>query len=375
MSTVSIEIQNPLSLFRQFEVIEDPRIDRHKRYPLLNILVFTFVAIMSDQQSWYEIRAFCMSNLDWFSQYIDTSSGIPSHDTFRRVFCLLEPQQLEKIIIDWAEETRIQRNIGKRIIVLDGKSLRGVAWKINQTQLHILNAWDATENQFLGQMTIDCKTNEITAAPKLLKSLNLEGAVVTVDALMTQKEIASTVIEQKGDYMMALKRNQGCLYEDVQLYFESVQEGMSCARSVEKNRGRVEIRMCTMASADWIENKTSWSGLKSLFKIDSEIHYEGQVTQETRYYMTSLETEASELLGLARKHWSIENGLHRSLDMIFMEDSAQEHDRNAAANLSVLRKVALSLLKAVDAHKKLKLKMKECAYSPAFRSRCLLGEF
>jgi predicted transposase YbfD/YdcC len=156
---------------------------------------------------------------------------------------------------------------------------------------------------------------------------------------------------------------------------ESVQEGMSCARSVEKNRGRVEIRMCTMASADWIENKTSWSGLKSLFKIDSEIHYEGQVTQETRYYMTSLETEASELLGLARKHWSIENGLHRSLDMIFMEDSAQEHDRNAAANLSVLRKVALSLLKAVDAHKKLKLKMKECAYSPAFRSRCLLGEF
>jgi predicted transposase YbfD/YdcC len=376
MFAVSPQIlQNPLALFRQFEVIEDPRIDRHKRYPLLNILIFTFVAIMSDQQSWYEIRAFCASNLDWFSQYIDASSGVPSHDTFRRVFCLLDPQQLEKAIIDWAEEIRVRKGIGKRIVVLDGKSLRGVAWKIDQTQLHILNAWDATENQFLGQMAIDCKTNEITAAPKLLKSLNLNGAVVTVDALMTQREIASTVIEQKGDYIMALKGNQGSLYEDVKLYFDSMQEGMSCWRSMEKNRGRVEIRTCTMAPANWIENKDSWVGLRNIFKIDSEIYYDGKTTNETRYYITSLQTGAEELLGLARRHWSIENGLHRSLDMTFKEDSAQEHNRNAAANLSILRKVALSLLKAIDPHNKLKLKMKECAYSPIFRSRCLLGEF
>lgn len=376
MSAMSIEIpQNSLALFRQFEVIEDPRIERHKRYPLLNILVFTFVAIMSDQQSWYEIRAFCVSNLDWFSQYIDISSGIPSHDTFRRVFSLLDPRQLEEVIIDWAEETRNHRNVEKRIVVLDGKSLRGVAWKISQTQLHILNAWDATENQFLGQMTIDCKTNEITAAPILLKNLKLEGAVVTVDAIMTQKAIADAVIEQKGDYVMALKGNQGSLYEDVRLYFSTVEEGMSCARSVEKNRGRVETRTCTMVSANWIEKRDSWTGLKTLFKIDSEVYYEGKTTQESRYYLTSLITGASELLSIARKHWSIENGLHRSLDMVFKEDSAQEHNRNAAANLSVLRKVALSLLKSIDPHKRLKIKMKECAYSPAFRSRSLLGEF
>ena len=376
MSTMPSEIQqNPLALFRQFEVIEDPRINRHKRYPLLNILVFTFVAIMSDQQSWYEIRAFCISNLDWFSQYIDVSAGIPSHDTFRRVFCLLNPQQLEQVIICWAEEVRTQKSTGRRIVVLDGKSLRGVAWKIDQTQLHILNAWDATENQFLGQMTIGCKTNEITAAPTLLKSLNLKGAVVTVDALMTQKEIARTIVEQRGDYIMALKGNQGVLHEDVQLYFNSLQEGTSCARSVEKNRGRVEMRTCTLASANWIEYKDAWAGLQNLFKIDTEIYYEGKIVQESRYYITSLQTGAEELLGIARKHWSIENGLHRSLDMTFKEDSSQEHDHNAAANLSILRKVALSLLKATDPHKKLKLKMKECAYSPIFRNRCLLGEF
>jgi predicted transposase YbfD/YdcC len=149
---------------------------------------------------------------------------------------------------------------------------------------------------------------------------------------------------------------------------------MSCARSLEKNRGRVEIRTCTKASANWLEQQDSWRGLKTLFKIDSEIHYEGKTTRETKYYLTSLTEEASELLGIARKHWSIENGLHRSLDVVFKEDAAQEHDRNAAANLSVLRKVALSLLKAVDPKKKLKIKMKECAYSPVFRIKCLIGE-
>lgn len=366
--------ENPLALFRQFEVVEDPRIDRHKRYDLLNILVFAFVAIMSDQQSWYEIQAFCVANLDWFSSYIDISSGVPSHDTFRRVFSLLNPNQLEEVIVLWAEEARNKQGIGKRIIVLDGKSLRGVPWKVSEMQLHILNAWDAGENQILGQVSIDSKTNEITAAPKLLKRLNLKGAVVTVDALMTQKEIAATIMSQQGDYVMALKGNQGSLHEDVCLYFSTLQEGMSCARSVEKNRGRVEIRTCTKASADWIEEREAWTGLKNLFRIESETYYEGKKTQETRYYITSLGEEAFELLNIARKHWCIENGLHRSLDMYFKEDASQEHDRNAAANLSILRKVALSLLKAIDPRNKLKLKIKECAYSPAFRSRCLLGK-
>jgi predicted transposase YbfD/YdcC len=369
-------LSDPLSLFRQFEVVEDPRIDRHKRYPLLNILVFTFVSILSDQQSWYEIHAFSLENLNWFAQYIDVSSGVPSHDTFRRVFSLLDPVQLEDVIVAWAEETRVRKgSTQRRVIALDGKALRGVAWKMNQMQLYILNAWDATTNTFLGQMTIDSKTNEITAAPELLNKLNLKGAVVTVDALMTQKAIAEAVIQRAGDYVMALKGNQGTLFEDVRLYFTAIQEGMSCARKVEKNRGRIEIRTCTKASGGWLDKLEAWKGLKSFFKIDLETYYEGKETKEERYYVTSLDIDAVQLLVIARDHWSIENRLHRSLDMHFKEDAAQEHDRNAAANLSILRKVALSLLKAIDSHKKLKLKMKECAYSSAFRGRCLLGEF
>jgi predicted transposase YbfD/YdcC len=378
MSEISKDVlSDPLALFRQFEIIEDPRIDRHRRYPLINILVFAFVAILSDQQSWYQIFAFAKANLEWFRQFIDTSSGVPSHDTFRRVFSLLDPSYLEQAVICWTEELRLKNRMkNHRIVILDGKALKGVSWKINDKQLYVLNAWDAEANLFLGQLTIGEKTNEITAAPQLLEKLNLENTLVSVDAIMTQKEIAEKIIDGGGNYVMALKGNQGTLFEDVKLYFSEIHEGMSCWQMLEKNRGRIEIRTCTVSSdIGWLEQKKEWKGLKSIFKVDSEISYENQTAKETRYFIISLETDASSCLYFARKHWSIENGLHRTLDINFKEDNCQVHDRNAASNLSILRKIALSLLKAIDPDKRLIWKMKEAAYSATFRTRCLLGEF
>jgi hypothetical protein len=197
---------NPLSLLDHFEAIEDPRLDRQKKYPLTNILVYAFVAILSDQQSWYEIEAFSRINLKWFSQYLDVSCGVPSHDTFRRVFSLLDPTTLEKLMILWAEEVRKKHSSETpKIVALDGKALRGVPWKISQEQLYTLNAWDSSEKTCIGQITIGEKTNEITAAPQLLKLLNLKDTVITTDALLTQKEVAKTVIDKGGDYVMALK--------------------------------------------------------------------------------------------------------------------------------------------------------------------------
>lgn len=370
-------LNDPLALFEQFEVIEDPRIDRHKRYPLINILVFAFVAILSDQQSWYQIFGFAKANLDWFSRFIDVSSGVPSHDTFRRVFSILNPVHLEEAVIRWTESIRLKNNMkGYRFVILDGKALRGVAWKVNDKQLYLLNAWDGEANAFLGQLTIGEKTNEITAAPQLLEKLQLENTIVSVDAIMTQKEIAKKIIEGGGNYVMALKENQGNFFEDVSLYFSEIQEGMSSWQTLEKNRGKVETRTCTASfDIDWLANKEEWKGLQGIFKIDSEVSYESKVAKETRYFIISLETSASNCLYFARKHWSVENGLHRSLDIHFREDSSQVHDRNAASNLSILRKVALSLLKAIDPNKRLIWKLKEAAYSPEFRTRCLLGEF
>jgi predicted transposase YbfD/YdcC len=369
-------LKNPLALFRQFEVIEDPRINRHKRYPLMTILAFAFVAILSDQQSWYQIYEFCLENLDWFCQYIDTSCGVPSHDTFRRVFSLIEPVDLEEAIIAWTEELRQQSGIKKfRVMILDGKALRGVPWKVQQTQLYVLNAWDAESQIFLGQMTIAEKTNEITAAPQLLDKFDLTNTVVSVDALMTQKTVAEKIVEKGGHYVMALKGNHGTLFDDISLYFSELQQDMGCWRTVEKNRGRVEIRTCTVAQdISWLEDKEEWRGLKRIFRVNAEVTYEGRITNESRYFLSDLEEGAKGFLDIARKHWSIENQLHRSLDVHFREDACQVHDRKAASNLSILRKIALSLLKAIEPHKKLILKLKQAAYSPSFRSRCLMGK-
>ena len=370
-------ISNPQSsLIDFFSVIEDSRLDRHKRYPLVNILVFTFVAILSDQLSWHQIHEFCVTNIDWFSEFLDVSAGVPSHDTFRRVMGLIDTKQLENALINWLENTREKFGIKKRIVALDGKSLRGVAWKVNDSQLHILNAWDASENKFAGQLTIESKTNEITAAPEILKMLNLKSTIITVDALMTQKEVAKTTIEKGGDYVMALKGNQGTFFENVLLYFSENQLGMSCARTIEKNRGQVEIRTCTkVEDISWLVQRDEWKGLKSLFRIYSEIIKEKEISKESRYYITSLSVEANELLFIARQHWSVENQLHRTLDIHFKEDGFQVHDKSAAANLSALRKLALSLLKQIDPQKTLISKLKKAAYSADFRRKCLLGIF
>lgn len=365
-----------MTLVEFFSVIEDPRIDRHKRYPLINILVFTFVAILSDQLSWYQIYEFCSTNIWWFSEFLDVSAGVPSHDTFRRVMGLIDTKQLEDAIVKWLENTREKSNIKQRVVALDGKSLRGVAWKINDKQLHILNAWDASDNRFAGQLTIESKTNEITTAPEMIKMLNIENTIITVDAIMTQKDVAKTIISNGGDYVMALKGNQGTLFEDTVLYFGENQDGMSKAQTVEKNRGQVEIRTCTKTEEiSWLFQKSDWVGLKGLFCIDSEVIKGDKTSRESRYYITSLSMDAAGLLHIARQHWSVENQLHRTLDVHFKEDACQVHDRLAAANLSALRKIALSLLKRIDPKKTLISKLKKAAYSPDFRKECLLGAF
>lgn len=364
------------SLIRFLSIVEDPRINRSKRYPLINILVFTFVALLSDQMSWYQIEEFCLTSIDWFGQFLDVSSGVPSHDTFRRVMSLVDSQQLERAVIQWIENTRTQFGSSRRVVALDGKSLRGVPWKVNETQLHILNAWDASESKFVGQLTVEDKTNEIAAAPEMLKMLNLENTIITVDAMMTQKDVARAVRSGGGDYVMALKGNQGNLFEDARLYFESSHFEMSAVRTVEKNRGQVEIRTCLKAAdISWLVQRREWEGLSALFRIDTEVIKPGGRSVESRYYITSLQSDAAELLQIARQHWAVENQLHRTLDVHFREDACQVHDRNAAANLSVLRKLAISLLKQIDPHKTLISKLKRAAYSPPFRTACLLGTF
>lgn len=365
---------NSNNIIGAFSIIEDPRIERSKKFPLINVLIFAFIAILSDQSSWYQIEEFCKENLNWFSRFLDISNGAPSHDTFRRVFSIIETKQFEKAVITWIDKTRAKNGVKNRVIALDGKSLRGFSWKVNLEKLHILNAWDCTHNKFLGQISVESKTNEITAAPKLLNLLNIENSIITVDAMMTQTTIAKTIANKKGDYVMALKGNQKTLFEDVKLYFTEIEKGMSSSRTVEKNRGQVEIRICTKTeNIKWLDHFEKWKNFKTIFQVESQIYKDGKTRKEKRLYITSLNYEASKLLKIARQHWSVENQLHRTLDVHFKEDKNQEHNKNAAANLSILRKLSISLLKQIEPKKTLISKLKKAAYSGEFRKKCLLG--
>ncbi len=326
-------VKNPLLLLEMFEAIEDPRIERHRRYPLKNILCFTFVAILSDQQSWYQIVDFCEINLDWFSELIDVSAGVPSHDTFRRVLSLLRPEILAEILTKWAENLRNTSDSNSNVVAIDGKALRGVPWKLSEEELYTLNAFEPGTGLCLGQVEVDSKSNEITAMPKLLDALNLKGTVVTTDALLTQKSIAQHIRNKEAHYLLALKGNHQMFFEETKLYFDIDHTGEFCWRTLEKNRGYVEERTC-MVSGDtqgW-QTLEEWPELKRVLRISLKRTREGNISIENRYYITSLEAGALTYLEAVRSHWSVENQLHRTLDIIFLEDAAQEHNRTAAAN-------------------------------------------
>lgn len=368
-------IPNPLPLVQRLTLIEDPRIERHKVYPLENVIVFAFVSILSDQQSWYQIVDFCQANLEWFEEFIDVSSGVPSHDTFRRVFGLLRPEVLRKVLADWASFLRKDCGSEIKLIAIDGKSVRGVPWRQSDEELHILNAFEPHLGLCLAQVGVDSKTNEIGAMPDLLSSLNLKGALITTDALLTQKSIAQQIRNQKGHYLLALKGNHPSFFEEAKLYFTEVHRGMFTWRTLEKNRGYVEERTCLVSgnTRGW-ETLEEWPDLRRVLLIRSKRTRDGKTTTEERYYITSIDLGAQDLLESVRSHWGIENKLHRTLDVLFLEDAAQEHDRTTAENLSALRKMAVSVLGNMDPAKSLVSKRKRAAYDANYRRKLLYGK-
>lgn len=376
MTTASPQevVKDPLPLVRYFEIIEDPRMDRCKRYPLENVLLFAFVAILADQQSWYQITEFTEYNLEWFGQFVDVSGGAPSHDTFRRVFSLIEPQWLESILTAWTSQLRQKCGSKLEVVAVDGKSIRSVPWRGSDDGLHLVNAWESSSGLCLGQVAVDTKSNEITAAPELLKTLDIRGAVVTTDAMLAQKSLAKQILDQGADYFLALKANHPLLLEDTKLYFNSQHLEQFGWQTIEKNRGFVEVRRCLVSgdTKGW-ETLSQWPGLKRVVELSCERWRDGQTSKDTRYFITSVDASAKQYMEIARAHWGIENKLHRTLDVLFLEDACQVHERTTAANLAVLRKLALGLIKQILPTKSLVSKRKRAAYSPDFRKDLLCG--
>ncbi len=361
------------SLHKHFKWIPDPRTGNNKKHNLTEVIILSVLAVLCGAESWYEMEDFAKEKEEFLKQILPLENGIPSHDTFNRVFMLIDAGLFERCFRAWTAElsqrlSKINPSTEKEQIAIDGKSICNSASK-NQGigALHLVSAWSGRNQLVLGQQKVDDKSNEITAIPELLSLLNIKGAVVSIDAMGTQKSIAEKIIESKGDYILALKQNQEALYEQVINQFNNFKED-SYSQHLDKGHGRAEIRTCKVIhQLNWIDEKENWSGLKSIIKITSERIINDSHTIQDRYYISSLKDDAAYFNQAIRKHWGIENQLHWQLDVGFGEDYNTTRNKMAAQNLAVVRKLALNIIKADTSSKSsLKAKRKMAGWNEKF---------
>ncbi len=337
-----------------FGKVSDPRIGNATWHKLIDIIVIAICAVICGADGWSDVALFGKSKLKWFKTFLELPHGIPSHDTFGRVFGLIKPEEFQRSFLDWVKT--IQKLTEGEVIAIDGKQLRGSKDDSNdQAAIDMVSAWATANELVLGQVKVDDKSNEIPAIPKLLQLLDITGCLVTIDAIGTQIEIAETIIDQGGDYLLSVKENQPQLYEDLERLFSMDEQegfsspGYSYTRKVDDAHGRMEIRECWAISSEeylsYLRGRDNWKGLKTLAMIRSERRVGEKVQIKTRYFISSLHMNAKAFLKAKRSHWGIENRLHWVLDIAFQEDMSRVRKDNAPENFAVLRHMAVNMLK------------------------------
>lgn len=352
------------AIWDYFAELPDPRNDRGQRHKLGDIVVIAICAVICSADDWMEVAEFGEAKEPWLRTFLELPHGIPSHDTFNRVFGALDAEALERCFMLWIKA--LANTSKSRLIAIDGKTLRRSFDRAHKkAAIHMVSAW-ASENELVfAQLACEAKSNEITAIPKLLELLDLADITVTIDAMGCQREIARKITEKGGNYVLALKGNQATLHEEAKLFLDEIIAGSlkgvnhDYHEQSEKDHGRIETRRTWVTSEmDWFEDRAQWPGLKSFAAVECERILEDKTTCERRYFISSLDgTDAQSIAYAVRRHWRIENSLHWSLDVSFAEDQSRIRQGNAAENFSRLRRMALNLLKK-DKTRKVGIKAK-----------------
>src|ERR687883_1899116 len=364
-----------------FTGLEDPRETRRCDHQLVDILAIAVCAVVACAESWEDIELYGRSKRARLETFLALPNGIPSHDTFRRVFMLIDPDAFEACFTRWAQS--LAGGVEREVVAVDGKTVRrSGSRRHNHGPLHLVSAWASDQGPVLGQREVDGKSNEITAVPELLDTLHLDGCIVTLDAMGCQKSIAERIRAKGADYLLALKANHGRAFEAVREHFERTCFGLgSGGRPVfdafDESHGRlVRRRVFTDPAATDLEPLSDWPELGTVLAVETirGVTGRGRVEAEIRYFLTSCGDDPVTLARAIRRHWSVENGLHWVLDVTFREDDSRVRDRTAARNLALLRKIALNLV-AEDRGSRASLRgrRKEAAWDDDYMLRLIVG--
>ncbi len=338
------------SLLEYFADLPDPRLERCKLHALLDIIAIAILATICGAEHFTEMEEFGHAKEAWLRTFLELNNGIPSHDTFARVFARLKPAAFEQRFVQWIQAVRTQT--AGEVVAIDGKTARRSHNHAASTSaLELVSAWATRNRLVLGQVKVAAASNEITAVPELLRLLALDGCIVTVDALNTQKETAAEIRQQQADYVLALKKNHPTLYAEVVEFFQAVREDRTfnftirTTETVDGEHGRIETRRYWSVNApDWLSGFADWRDLKSLILVEATREIKAKRTTERRYYLSSLVPDAERAAYAVRSHWGIENSLHWVLDVVFHEDDSRVRVGHAPENLALVRKITHNLL-------------------------------
>jgi predicted transposase YbfD/YdcC len=375
LATAEEAFDEVVDFLEHFAALEDPRQRAKVLYPLDEVLLLCLLGVLAGCESWVEIAKFGEKKLALLRRFRGFADGTPSHDQLGDIFAVLDAEQFQRCFIAWVSSLT---GLGADIIAIDGKTLRRSYQEGGaKAPIHMISAWSARQNLVLGQAKVADKSNEIVAIPQLLALLTIKGATVTIDAMGCQREIARTIVDKQADYVLALKGNQGSLRDDVALFFSEqtarrfADTPVSRHTTVEKSHGRIESRIVT-ATADvaWLQERHDWPGLASIVRVESvrEIgpHPAAKIERETRFYISSCAADAVALGSAIRCHWSIENGLHWVMDMLFRDDECRIRTKNAPANFATLKHMASNLLRRAPGKDSLRVKRRIAAWDDDF---------